>query len=67
MLLQLLRFAASRAILNNDRAGLNYIRKQINKRREAVLRGEVGMFADEGAPDDATLQGYLKPLKAHDW
>jgi len=44
---QLLRFAATRALLATDGPGLWYVRRQIEKRREEVRAGRLGIYADE--------------------
>jgi len=134
----LLRFGVTRALIGTDGPGLHYVRQQIYKRRDAVLRvgavrwssihnlpwtlpwicwrhepalyagtsqrhgknnpgeayqythvrgsldhsrqwrlsmvssplvlqREFGMRGDETSLDDASIQGYLRPMRAHDW
>ncbi|KAI8472784.1 MAG: Alpha/Beta hydrolase protein [Monoraphidium minutum] len=66
---QLLRLAATRALLGADGPGLHYVRRQVERRKEDLLQGgAAGMYANAGGVDlAAAAEGYLKPLRAHGW
>jgi pimeloyl-ACP methyl ester carboxylesterase len=77
----LLRFFAVRTIIQSDDVGLRYVRRQLMRQRDRILAGELGFkphpstaqaseTEDDDDDDEAlkwAIQGYLKPLKAHDW
>ncbi len=44
---QLLRLAATRALLASEGPGLNYVRRLIYKRRDEVVSGRLGIYYDE--------------------
>ena len=46
---QVMRLAASRALLATDGPGLNYVRDMINRRKEEVMQVCVGGGGGEGA------------------
>ncbi|PNH10844.1 putative hydrolase YugF [Tetrabaena socialis] len=64
---QLLRFAWTRALLSSDGPGLNYVRRQVLKRRAEVEAGRLGIYADEREVPQEVIDGFLQPLRAHDW
>ncbi|MEW5298829.1 MAG: hypothetical protein WDW36_001908 [Sanguina aurantia] len=64
---QLLRFGLTRAIIGSDGPGLNYIRRQVMARREAVLTGKLGVYYDEKTITPEVIEGYLLPMQADDW
>lgn len=41
------RFLYTRALLSTDGPGLNYVRRQIQKRRVEVQEGRLGIYYDE--------------------
>lgn len=63
-----LQFLYTRALLNSDGPGLQYVRRQIRQRAEEVRNGgKLGVFADEEIATEMLIEGYLKPMRAHDW
>ncbi|KAI7841246.1 hypothetical protein COHA_005083 [Chlorella ohadii] len=65
---QQLRFVAVRGLLQDDRLGLRYVRRQILRRRDEVASGSAGLTsADDSESDADVARGYLRPLLAHDW
>ncbi|DBA94317.1 hypothetical protein WJX77_007900 [Trebouxia sp. C0004] len=57
-----------RALLQNENAGLNYIRKNLQKRRDEVALGKLQVYADaEQEVKQAVIEGYLRPMLADDW
>ena len=78
----LLRLLAVRTIIQTDDVGLRYVRRQLMRQRDRILAGELGFKPhpstaqaseteeDEDEEEEAlkwAIQGYLKPLQAHDW
>ncbi|PRW50810.1 alpha beta-hydrolase [Chlorella sorokiniana] len=65
---QQLRFLAVRGLLQDDRLGLRYVRRQILRRRDEVASGSAGLTsADDSETEADVAAGYLRPLLAHDW
>ncbi|KAJ9531124.1 hypothetical protein QJQ45_000922 [Haematococcus lacustris] len=65
---QLIRLALTRAIIATDGPGLNYVRQQIYKRAEEVRQGKLGVYYDDTSfARDEVIEGFLRPLRAHDW
>jgi pimeloyl-ACP methyl ester carboxylesterase len=48
---QLLRLAATRALLSAEGPGLNYVRRLVLKRRDELLAGRMGIYYDESLLD----------------
>lgn len=62
-----LRLVVTRGLLANDTLGLRYVRRQILRRRDELLAGNMKLHAEEyGMPQDV-IDGYLRPLRAQDW
>ncbi|KAK9793711.1 hypothetical protein WJX73_004354 [Symbiochloris irregularis] len=58
----------TRALLNTDGPGLQYVRRQIRQRAAEIREGgNLGVFADEETSTQDLIDGYLKPMRAHDW
>eukprot|EP00884_Botryococcus_braunii_P015094 jgi/Botrbrau1/23586/Bobra.0141s0050.1 len=55
-----------RTLLGMDGPGLSYVRKSIMKQAERVREGGAVRHPDP-ARQQALVEGYLKPLRAHDW
>ncbi|KXZ49666.1 hypothetical protein GPECTOR_20g523 [Gonium pectorale] len=64
---QLLRFAWTRSLLSADGPGLNYVRRQVLRRVSEVEAGRLGVYSDEREVPQEVIDGYLRPLRAHDW
>ncbi|KAG2438239.1 hypothetical protein HYH02_010940 [Chlamydomonas schloesseri] len=64
---QLLRFAWTRALIAGDATGVNYVRRQVLKRRSEVAQGRLGIYSDESDVPQEVIDGFLLPLRAHDW
>ena len=63
-----LRLVAMRGLLAGDTTGVRYVRRQILRQRDAILKGLPGGVphaTQEVAAD--VVAGYLQPLKAVDW
>lgn len=56
-----------RALLQNDQAGLNYVRARIQERSDQVRNGNLGILGEGAEVPQALIDGYLKPMRAHDW
>lgn len=63
-----LRLLAMRAVLQSDTTGVRYMRRQLLKQRDKVVRGEPGGVPHAtGSVDREVAEGYIKPLNAVDW
>ena len=61
---QQLQQALRLALINNDRAGLHYIRRQLRKRAEEVQSGKLRVYPQDPSEDMAAVkEGYLKPMR----
>lgn len=57
-----------RALLQHENAGLNYIRKNLQKRRDEVALGKLQVYADaDQSVKQAVIEGYLRPMLADNW
>ncbi|GAQ78779.1 hypothetical protein KFL_000180610 [Klebsormidium nitens] len=61
-----LRLLYTRALLSTPGVGLNYIRQMYRKRRAEVNKGAM-TYADADKVTNEDIEGYLKPMMAHDW
>ncbi|KAL4425122.1 hypothetical protein ABPG77_008227 [Micractinium sp. CCAP 211/92] len=62
-----LRFLLVRAVLADDRLGLRYVRRQILRRRDEVLAGDLRLHAEGFEVPQDVINGYLRPLRAVNW
>ncbi len=52
------------ALINNDKAGLHYVRKSLRKRAEEVQSGKLKVHAQyPGESVEAVKEGYLRPMR----
>jgi pimeloyl-ACP methyl ester carboxylesterase len=56
-----------RALLQNEQAGLNFIRKRLRERSEEVRRGDFKVYGMDVAAPEEVIEGYLRPMRAHNW
>lgn len=57
-----------RALLQNEDAGVNYIRRSLQKRRDEVALGKLQVYADAGQQvQQKVIEGYLRPMLADNW
>ena len=51
------------ALINNDTAGLLFVRKALRKRAEEVRRGDLDVYNADPEGVDAIIEGYLRPMQ----
>ncbi len=61
---QQLQQALRLALINNDKAGIHYIRRQLRKRAEEVQSGKLKVYTQNPSEDvEAVKEGYLRPMR----
>ncbi|PSC73607.1 D-aspartate oxidase [Micractinium conductrix] len=62
-----LRFLVARGLLADDTFGLRLVRRQILRRRDELLEGDLRLHSEEFDLPQDVVDGYLRPLRAPHW